>query len=260
MPLWLTVAACTSMRPPGAISRPRFTTSPAPAFSLTLTLGVAVSTSSTLEPAASTTCPPGALISPSLRTVPPMSAMRQPRVVRSSPWLTMPAGFAPSCVKRWLPFSQSRLLRFNVDVTSPATSTRAPWPNSTPFGFNSHTWPLLLRLPRIDDGSLPVTRLSTLLLGPICWKRTALAAPIENVFQLMIAFGELVTLNVLPAVWAVTCPLTTFMPVGSTCARRSAAPGQNVNSEQAASARTSRCGEACTCTARAARLAMGRCA
>ena len=105
-----------------------------------------------------------------------------------------------------------------MDVTSPATSTRAPWPNSTPFGFNSHTRPLLLRLPRIDDGSLPMTRLSTWLEAFACSKRTALPAPIEKLFQLMIALGELFTVSVPPTVRAETCPATVFMPLGSTCA------------------------------------------
>ena len=77
------------MRPPAASRLPRLTTSPAVLFTLTLTFGVAESTSSTLEPAASTTRPPGALISPSFRTVAPISAISPPRLLRSSPWLTI---------------------------------------------------------------------------------------------------------------------------------------------------------------------------
>jgi hypothetical protein len=55
-------------------------------------------------------------------------------------------------VKRKLPASQSALLRLSVEVTSPATSMRALWPNSTPFGLSNQTRPLLLRLPRMAEG------------------------------------------------------------------------------------------------------------
>jgi hypothetical protein len=65
----------------------------------------------------------------------------------------------------------------------------------------------------------------------------------EKLFQLMIAFGELFTVSVFPTVRALTCPATVFMPLGSTCARSSAAPGQKLSSEQAVRARTSWLGE-----------------
>ena len=235
------------MRPLSATSLPRFTTSPATAFTFTLTFGVIESTSSTLEPAASTTWPPGALMPPSLRTLAPMSAIWPPRVLRNSPWLTMLPGIPVPCTKRWLPDSQSALLRFSDEVTSPATSTRAPWPNSTPFGLSNQTRPLLLRPPRMADGSLPMTRLSTWLLALACSKRTALRAPIEKLFQLMIALGELFTVSVPSTVRAVTCPATVVIPLGRTCARTSAAPDQNVSSEQAARARTNALGDGCQC-------------
>ena len=219
------------------------TTSPAPLFTLTPTFGVAESISSTLEPAASKTRPPGALISPSFRTVAPISAISPPRLLRSSPWLTIAAGAPGPWVKRKLPASQSALLRLSVEVTSPATLTRALWPNRTPFGLSNQTRPLLLRLPRMAEGSLPVTRLRTWLAAPACSKRTALAAPIEKEFQLMIELGELFTVRVPPTVRAVTWPATGFMPLGRTWARRSAAPGQKLSSEHAVRACTRRRGE-----------------
>jgi hypothetical protein len=73
---------------------------------------------------------------------------------------------------------------------------------------------LLLRLPRIDDGSLPVTRLSTWLLALAWSKRTEFCAPIEKLFQWMMALGELVTVSALPLMRAVAWPAAVLMPVG----------------------------------------------
>ena len=155
------------MRPPAALRLPRLNTSPGEALILTPTLGVVVSASSMLVPAARTICPPGASSTPSLRTDPPSSMIWPPRLVRITPWLSTEAG-GPPLLNRWRPVSQLASVVFSVEATSPATSTRAPWPNSTPCGFNSQTRPLLLNEPRIDDGSLPTTRLSTWLLALSC--------------------------------------------------------------------------------------------
>ena len=56
------------------------------------------------------------------------------------------------------------------------------------------------------EGSLPVTRLRTWLAALACSKRTALPAPIEKVFQLMMEFGELLTVSVPPTVRLETVP------------------------------------------------------
>ena len=159
------------MRPPAANSWPRFKALPCGALTFTLRLGAPVSRSSTLWPAARTIWPPGASIKPSLRRLAPTSMTRPRSGVRSSPKLTISALPAPPeppprvKVKALRPALQSLSARFSVDTTSPATSTRAPGPNSTPFGFSNQTLPLLLRRPRTCDGSLPVTRFSTALLA-----------------------------------------------------------------------------------------------
>ncbi len=93
MPRWLTTAPITSMRPP--LSVPRFRASPWGALSFRRRLGVPVSISSTLRPAASSTWPPRASIRPSLRTEPPTSAICPPRLLRNSPWLTSAAAGPP---------------------------------------------------------------------------------------------------------------------------------------------------------------------
>ena len=102
----------------------------------------------------------------------------------------------------------------SVLATSPATSTRAPAPKSTPFGFSSQTWPLLVRLPKIADGSLPTTRLSTLLAAPACWKCTPWAAPMEKLCQFRIAPALFFTVICVPWVATLAWPCTTCRPEG----------------------------------------------
>src|ERR1700712_2276045 len=121
------------------------------------------------------------------------------------------------------PAFQSWSFRFRVEVTRLATSTRAPCPNSTPFGFSSQTLPLLDRLPRMFDGSLPVTRLSTLLVLLGWTKLTAFCAPIEKLPQLRMAPLELVTVSLLPLATAVAWPCTICRPVGSVAAANAGA-------------------------------------
>ena len=89
-----------------------------------------------------------------------------------------------------------------VDAISPATSTRAPAPNNTPFGLSSHTAPLLDKLPKIWLASCPSTRLSTLLAALGCSKRTDWPAPMENCCQFSTALAELVT--VIAPFWLAT--------------------------------------------------------
>ena len=235
-PCWLTSAACKSMRPPAAITWPRFSASPAGAVSRTARCGKPESTRSTLRPAASSTWPSGASIRPSLRTpAVPISSTRPPLSVRNSPWFSTPASAWPAAagpaarLKR--PACQSALPMFNVDATRPATSTRAVAPNNTPLGLSNHTWPLLLRLPKMADGSLPTTRLSTLLAAPGCSNRTLLPAPMENCCQFSSALAELVTVMRLPWVSTDAWPCTTCQPVGK--APAPAAPAGPAPSKQA---------------------------
>src|SRR5688572_24344672 len=95
-----------------------------------------------------------------------------------------------------LPARKSAFDRLSELATRPATSTRAPAPNRTPFGLIRNTRPFDCNVPRITEGSItpadPVTRFSTALEFD-CWmKRVISLAPIEKDCQLMIALGEFV--------------------------------------------------------------------
>ena len=64
---------------------------------------------------------------------------------------------------------------------------------------------------------MPVTRFRT-ALEALCWmKRVASVAPMEKLCQLMMAFGLLVMVSVLPCWEKVAWPLTTAGPVGLAC-------------------------------------------
>ena len=142
--------------------------------------------------------PPGALITPWLSTAEPISMTRPPGAAVMLPWLMTGAANARSAAKRMRPARKSSLVIFSVEATSPATSTRALAPKNMPFGLMRKTRPFDCRVPRMTDGSTPVTRLSTVLAAD-CWmKRVVSAAPIENCCQLMIAPGVLMTDSTLP--------------------------------------------------------------
>ena len=94
-------------------------------------------------------------------------------------------------------------------ATNPATSMRAPWPTMMPAGLISHTRPLELSVPRITEGSLARTRLRTLLEAEAWLKRVDSPAPMEKVFQLMMAPLLLVTVSALPFRAKLALPLTT---------------------------------------------------
>ena len=109
----------------------------------------------------------------------------------------MPAfGVAPKFRR---PARKSSLRTLSVLAMNAATSMRAPWPTMMPAGFTSHTRPLELRVPSSTDGSLAMTRLRTLLAAEAWLKRVVSPAPMEKLFQLMMAPGELVTVSSLPA-------------------------------------------------------------
>src|ERR1039458_5638286 len=108
---------------------------------------------------------------------------------------------APGTWVKWLrPARKSALLRLRVEATSPATSTVAPAPKTMPPGLMRNTRPLDCSVPRILEGLLLMTRLST-EDEALCWtKRVISFAPIEKPCQLMMVPGVLVTLRVLPVV------------------------------------------------------------
>src|SRR5512140_3511464 len=102
-----------------------------------------------------------------------------------------------------------------VEATRPPTSMRAFAPKRTPCGLTSQTPPLEDRVPRMLEGSLPTTRLSTWLAALGCSKRTLFCVPMEKLFQLTTAFGLLVIVILLPLVTIPAVPLITAAPVGS---------------------------------------------
>ena len=188
----------------------------------TSTFGAAVSPSRTLLPAARMTLPSGAWMMPlfsmsgaTRMTLPPLGVVMLPALRR------LPASSPP--VKFRLPLRKSSLDRFSVLATSPATSIRAPCPKSTPLGLIRNTLPLDCRLPRMSEGSTPVTRFSTALEAD-CWRKlVASLAPMEKLCQLMMALGVLVMVSVAPCCWKLTWPLTTVGSVGLACALKAAA-------------------------------------
>src|SRR6185369_1291539 len=95
-----------------------------------------------------------------------------------------------------------------------------------PLGLTRNTWPLADRLPRMDEASPPVTRLSTTdeLEG---WANCTLApAPMEKPCQLMMARSLVWVMRCWPGatVAMVAEPAATLPPVGSAPAVCATAP------------------------------------
>jgi hypothetical protein len=150
---------------------------------------------------------------PLFSTEGPTSITCPPVGVVMVPWLaTLPA--MPLPAKRMRPERKSSLDRPSDEATRPATSIRAPAPKTMPFGLMSATRPLDCSVPRICEGSTPVTRLSTLESALCCTKRVVSPAPMEKDCQLMMAPGVLVTVRVDPCLAIDAWPLTTDAPVG----------------------------------------------
>ena len=110
---------------------------------------------------------------------------------------------------------------FSVEATRPPTFTLAPAPNNTPFGLTRKTLPLADKLPKIADGSLPVTRLSATDCAFGWLNTTRPFAPIENDCQLMTTFCEFCCTFIWPVPGRVTLalPCTTLGALGSVCAK-----------------------------------------
>src|SRR5262245_9006098 len=83
-----------------------------------------------------------------------------------------------------------------------------------PFGLMRKTRPFDCSWPRIDDGSWPTTRLSTLLEADGWMNSVRSPRRIENCCQLMIAPRLLVMLSVLPLEAKLTVPAATEAPEG----------------------------------------------
>ena len=106
------------------------------------------------------------------------------------------------------------MVTFIVLEMNAATSTRPPCPTMMPAGLISHTRPFELSVPSSTEGSLPSTRFSTALLAEAWLNRVVSPAPMENVFQLMMAPLLFVTVSRPPFCAKAAVPLTTCGAVG----------------------------------------------
>src|SRR5579871_1936730 len=87
----------------------------------------------------------------------------------------------------------------NVEANKPPTSTTALGPNKIPFGLIKKMRPLARKVPRITEGSAPVTRFKVVEEVEGCKNWTSSPALMLKVPQLMIALSESwVMLVVLP--------------------------------------------------------------
>lgn len=116
----------------------------------------------------------------------------------------------------------------SVEATMPPTSTRLPWPNSTPLGLISHTCPLAFSLPSIQLLTPLVTRFRAMALLSGCWKVTLASRPISKRVQSMMALLlPWFTVMALPLWPMLAVPETTLPPVGKAPASSGAAqPGR----------------------------------
>ena len=231
-PSWLTTLAAMLSRPLAVrkTEPPSATISPLLATNASI---VAPSTSALNKPsrsserrvvcpAASATPPLAASMRPELRTVCAESrTTKPPSRATMCPWLMIAP--SPLSESTHLPAESWVALRAAL-ATSPPTSTRAPAPKMTPFGLSRNTFPLELRLPRIWDWSLPMTRLMATESEPGWTKRTELPAPMLKDCQSTPSF-EVVWLIViwLPVRAISAAPCVTFAPCGSASPNRATA-------------------------------------
>jgi hypothetical protein len=106
----------------------------------------------------------------------------------------------------------------DVVAINPATSTCAPGPKKTPFGFTSHTCPFANSWPWMLLAPPPVTRLSAIDPDDGCTNCTLVPPAIEKLCQFKIAFAVLCVITVFVDDGAATraSPACTERPV--TCA------------------------------------------
>ena len=148
------------MAPPEATNLPRLIASFWSALISTRRLGDCGLMISTLEPAARTISPLGVWITPWFSTLLPTKYTKPPLCVTIVPWLITLA--LPGTASNLnFPPSRSALLMPRLDATKPAVSINAPAPMVMPLGLIRNTFPLDARVPRIELGSLPMTRLNT---------------------------------------------------------------------------------------------------
>ncbi len=104
-----------------------------------------------------------------------------------------------------------------LDATSAPTFTWAPGAKKIPEGLRRNSCPLEVRLPKMLDAELPVTRFSAMEEADGCWNRTDSPAAMLNERQSRIARWVVWLIRRLcPLGWvAVTWPAATLSSVGS---------------------------------------------
>ncbi|OQA33148.1 MAG: hypothetical protein BWY57_01407 [Betaproteobacteria bacterium ADurb.Bin341] len=199
VPPFLTSAPTMPMRPLSATMLPRLVAAVSLPVISTRTPGVAVSPISTVLPAARIVSPPGVTIVPAFSTCGAIRYTLPPVGVEMVPSLrTKPAPGVFWKTKRLARKSASDIC--SDEATKWATSIRAPAPTRIPAGLIRKTWPFDCSWPRITEGSLVTTRLSTDEAAEGCTNRVTSLLPMEKPCQLMMVPLLLVTLRVLP-VW-----------------------------------------------------------
>ena len=100
-------------------------------------------------------------------------------------------------------------------ATTPATSTRAEGPNQMPLGLAMTTRPFEVIVPKIFDGSVPMTRLTAIDAASGWLKDRRWSAVTEKLFQsITVRCVAVVTVMSCPAVCIVAVPATTCPLVG----------------------------------------------
>ena len=214
-------AACavSSTCPPSARIIPPFSASAltAPLDTATFNRPSPVTSMVTASPAASATLPSRAAMTPWLLTLRPISATCPPSAAVIVPRLTTDP--APASVNAYRLARKFSSERFIVEATSPPTFTEDPAPNRIPLGLSRNTLPLELRLPRITDGSAPITRFSATDELPGCTNRTDSPPPMLKPCQLITTLDvDWVIVVAGPLVVIVATPERTTPSSGPACA------------------------------------------
>ena len=107
----------------------------------------------------------------------------------------------------------------SVEAVNPAVSTSAPLPTAMPAGFTSTSRPFEPSVPKIEDGSVPVTRLIDVLSTEGCAKYVTLPAGTEKLRQSITECRvpsplRVVTVRLGPLPLKLAPPCTTVAPAG----------------------------------------------
>src|SRR5579872_551809 len=133
------------------------------------------------------------------------------------PWLSTEP--PPGPAKLYLPAMKLASVMLSVEATRPPTFTWAVGPNMTPFGLIRKTLPLAVRVPKMLDGSEPVTRFSATALPFGCTNWTVSPLAMLKVCQSSTAFWlDWLTVSASGPADMAAAPTATEPPVGRACA------------------------------------------